>query len=70
MKLKILYTHLLKLSEDLLITDTVTCTQKQKRILNGNHHYSIAHQIVHSTHQKRKKTTKTKAILFKKTNFE
>ncbi len=70
MKLKILHTHLIKLSEDLLIADIITGAQKQKRILNGDHHYCITYQIVHSKHQKRNKTTKTKPLLFKKTNFE
>jgi len=69
MKLKILYTHLIQLSEDLLITDTGTYAQKQKSTLNVDYQYCNIHQAVCITHQKLNKTTKIISLLLKKTNF-
>ena len=66
MKLKILHTHLIKLSENLLNTDTGTHAQKQKKILDIDHQDGNNNQITHLTYQKNHKTTKTTALLPKK----
>jgi len=66
MKLKILHIHLIKLSENLLSTDTGTHAQKQKEILDIDRQYGNNHQIIYLTYQKHHKTSKTTAFLLKK----
>ncbi len=70
MKLKILHKHLIKLSENLLSTDTGTHAQKQKKILDLDHQdgTTIKLPILHI--KKTIKLPKPQRFYPKKTNFE
>lgn len=66
MKLKLLDTHLIKLSPNLFCVDTETYVQKQDKILAADLQYCNIFQKVDSLLKKSNKTTKINMILLKK----
>ncbi len=69
MKIKITYTHLIKLSETLHFTGKGNYMLKQKRILKLDHQHCKSYKACSIGYQKQNKNTKTISDSFKNPNF-